>query len=167
MIPDPLHPAVVHFPIVLAVLLPLFAVGAILMIRRGARPARAWLIPFTLAGALSLSGWVALKTGESQEDRVEPVLAESVLHTHEEAAERFLLLSGLVFLVAGIGLLGGTVGRAGRLIATGGSLVVLTSGYAVGKAGGELVYRHGAAQAYVTDQATGAAVQRGEREEER
>jgi uncharacterized membrane protein len=35
MLPDPLHPIVVHFPIVLVVLLPAFAIGALLVIRRG------------------------------------------------------------------------------------------------------------------------------------
>ena len=35
MIPEPLHPAVVHFPIVLVVLLPLAAMTALLLIRRG------------------------------------------------------------------------------------------------------------------------------------
>jgi hypothetical protein len=36
MIPQPLHPAVVHFPIVLALLLPVVAIIALIMIRRGA-----------------------------------------------------------------------------------------------------------------------------------
>jgi len=45
MLPNPLHPAVVHFPIVLALLLPIFAIGALWTIRRGARPRRAWGIP--------------------------------------------------------------------------------------------------------------------------
>ena len=37
MLPDPLHPAVIHFPIVLMVLLPLVAAWALWTIRRGAR----------------------------------------------------------------------------------------------------------------------------------
>ena len=39
MLPDPLHPAVVHFPIVLTFLLPLAALGALWRARRspGAR----------------------------------------------------------------------------------------------------------------------------------
>jgi len=41
-IPSPLHPAVVHLPIALAVLVPAFAVAALWAIRRGARPLRAW-----------------------------------------------------------------------------------------------------------------------------
>src|SRR6185437_512774 len=52
MLPNPLHPAVVHFPVVLAFLLPLFVGGAIWAIRRGANPRRAWLVP--LAGSAGL-----------------------------------------------------------------------------------------------------------------
>lgn len=157
MIPDPLHPAVVHFPIVLAVLLPIFALGALWAIRRGAKPTRPWAIAVALAVALTASAWVALETGEAEEERVEGVVEEAVLHEHEEAGERFLVLSGLVLVVAGAGLAGGTLGSAARLLATAGSLGVLVAGFAVGKAGGELVYRHGAAQPYVTAAASSAA----------
>ena len=52
MLPDPLHPAVVHFPIVLMVLLPFVAASALWAIRRGARPVRAWAVP---VGAAALS----------------------------------------------------------------------------------------------------------------
>lgn len=157
MIPDPLHPAVVHFPIVLAFLLPIFALGALWAIRRGAKPTRAWAIPVALALALTASGWLALETGEAQEDRVEGVVGEALLHEHEEAGELFLVLSGLVLIVAGAGLAGGTVGSAARLLATSGSLAVLVAGFVVGKAGGELVYKHGAAQPYVTAAASDVA----------
>lgn len=39
-IPNPLHPAVVHMPIALILLLPFFAVGSMRAIRLGARPLR-------------------------------------------------------------------------------------------------------------------------------
>lgn len=149
MIPDPLHPAVVHFPLVLAVLLPIFALGALWAIRRGLPPVRVWAIPLALSAALTGSAWLALETGEAEEDRVEAVVGERVLHEHEEAGERFFLLAGLVLGVGAFGLLRGSVGSAGRLLATAGSLAVLLAAVDVGSAGGELVYRHGAAQAYV------------------
>ncbi len=163
MFPDPLHPAVVHFPIVLAVLLPIFALGALWAIRRGAHPRWAWAIPLALAAAMAATGWAAVETGEDQEDRVEEIVGEAPLHEHEEAGERFLLLSGLVLLVAAAGLADGTVGTAGRYLATAGSLVVLWAGIAVGDLGGELVYRHGAAAAYA-DSTTGPAAAAPEQE---
>ena len=150
MLPSPLHPAVVHFPIVFAVLLPLAALLALWAIRRGSAPLRAWAFPLALAAGLTGSAWVALQTGEAEEERVEAFVAEAAIHEHEEAAERFLLFAGVLTLVAGAGLLTGTVGSAARLVATAGTVVVLLAGVQVGRAGGELVYEHGAAQAYVS-----------------
>lgn len=151
MLPSPLHPAVVHFPMAFAVLLPISALIALWAIRRGASPLRAWAVPLGLAVALTASSWVALETGESQEDRVEAIVGEAPLHAHEEAAERFLVLSGIVMLVFAGGLVAGTVGSASRLVGLAGSLAVLAAGVQTGHAGGELVYQHGAAQAYVTE----------------
>jgi len=165
MLPDPLHPAIVHFPIVLAVLLPIFALGALLAIRRGARHMRAWALPLVMAAALAASAWAALATGEAEEDRVESVVGERVLHEHEEAAERFLLLSGILLVVSGAGLFGGTVGSAGRLLATVGTIGVLAAAVSVGAAGGELVYRHDAARPYVEAAAAQAPQPRVERRE--
>lgn len=165
MIPDPLHPAVVHFPIVFAVVLPVVVVGALWAIRRGVRPRAAWAMPLALSAGLLLSGFVATRTGEAEEDRVENVVGEAAIHEHEEAAERFLLLSGVLLGVAGLGLVGGAVGSAARLLATAGSIVVLIAGVEVGRAGGELVYEHGAASAYVqSGQSQPAAVSRASRE---
>jgi uncharacterized membrane protein len=155
MLPDPLHPIVVHFPLVLVVLLPVFALGALLVIRRGAAPRRVWALPLALAAALTVSAWVAVQTGEREEDRVESIVGGSALHRHEEAAERFLVLSGVLLLVTGVGLAGGTIGTAARLVATAGSLGLVLAGIQVGGSGGDLVYRHGAASAYVEDATAG------------
>lgn len=148
MIPSPLHPAVVHFPIVFAVLLPLVAVGALWAIRRGTAPRRAWAFPVAVAGALAISAFVAVRSGEAQQERVERVVSDRPLESHEEAAELFLVLSGVLLLVAGIGLAPGVAGRAARMVGTVGTVVLLGAGYQVGASGGDLVYRHGAASAY-------------------
>lgn len=157
MLPDPLHPAVVHFPIALAALLPLSALVALWAIRRGARPLHAWALPVAFAVLLSGSSWLALETGEAEEDRVEAVVPEAAIHDHEEAAERFLLLAGVVTLVSLVGLAGGTVGTAGRLLATVGTVVVLAAGVQVGRAGGELVYHYNAGAAYSSPSNSAAA----------
>ena len=158
MLPDPLHPAVVHFPIVLMLLLPLLAAGALWFIHRGAGPARAWGIPVLAAAALSLSSWVAVETGEREEETVEPVVAESSLHDHEEAAERFLLLSGALLVLAATGLARGVVGRLARLGTTAGAIGLAALGAQVGHSGGNLVYRDGAASAYARAQSADARV---------
>lgn len=148
MLPNPLHPAVVHFPLVLMFLLPLFAIGAVWAIQRGTRARQAWALPLGLSAALVASAFVALRTGEAEEDRVEAVVSEAVLHEHEEAAERFLVLSGVLLLVAAAGLVPGDLGRAARYLTVAASIGVAVAGVQVGAAGGELVYRHNAASAY-------------------
>jgi hypothetical protein len=148
MIPDPLHPAVVHFPIVLMFLVPLVMLGALVAIRRGAAPRRVWSFAVAAAAVFSLSSWVAVQTGESEEDRVEDAVSHAALEAHEEPAERFVLLTGVLAVVALGGFAGGVVGRAARAVALIGSLGVLGAGVQVGHTGGELAYRHGAAAAY-------------------
>ncbi|HEX5830583.1 MAG TPA: DUF2231 domain-containing protein [Gemmatimonadaceae bacterium] len=150
----PLHPLVVHFPIVLSVLLPISVVVALWYIRKGTTPRRAWAVPLAMAAALTLSSWLATQTGESEEDRVEQVVIEDIIHDHEEAGERFLVLSGVLLLVAAAGLLPRSAGQGARLVTAAGALGLVAAGVRVGHSGGELVYRHGAASAY-TDSVTG------------
>lgn len=153
MLPDPLHPAIVHFPIVFMFLLPVAAASALWAIRRGGSPRRAWAIPCGLALALTLSAWLAVETGESQEERVEDTVSDGALHPHEEAAERFLLLSGVLLLVSGAGLLGGRAGRSARLATVVGAVGLAAVGTQVGHTGGKLVYQYGAASAYTRAEA--------------
>jgi len=158
----PLHPLVVHFPIVLSVLLPIFALVALVAIRKGTTSPWAWALPVSLAAALTVSAYVAVQTGESEEDRVERVVGDDVIHGHEEAAERFVVLSGALLLVAAAGLLPRNVGKAARLVTTVGAFGLLAAGVQVGHSGGELVYRHGAAAAYTDGTSSpGAATSEG------
>ncbi len=156
MLPNPLHPAIVHFPIVLVVLLPFFAIGALWAIRRGANPIKAWTIPLVLAAALTLSAFVALRTGQAQARKVGHVIGRELVEGHEEAAERFLILSGVLLVIAGAGLAKGVVGRSARLVASVGALGMVVAGVQVGGSGGELVYKHGAASVYATPAANAA-----------
>jgi uncharacterized membrane protein len=149
MIPQPLHPAIVHFPIVLAFLLPLAVIGAIIALRRGVRARIAWGVVTALALALFASAFVSLKTGEAQEEAVEDVLtSEQPMHAHEEAAERFLALAGLTLALAPLGLLKGRFGQTGRAVFAVSALALLPAVYSVGHSGGKLVYQYGAGQAY-------------------
>jgi hypothetical protein len=150
VLPNPLHPAVVHFPVVLAFLLPLFVAGAVWAIRRGASVRRAWLVPVAGATALALSAWAAVQTGGAQGERVERVVSEQVIDSHEEMAEAFLAASAGVAVVALAGLVGGLAGRAARVLTGIGALVLVGLGARVGHSGGQLVYRYGAASAYTS-----------------
>jgi hypothetical protein len=148
MLPNPLHPAVVHFPMVFVVLLPIFAGAALWLIHRGRDARKIWAMPLLLSVALALSAYMALQTGEADEERVEAVVSEAALHEHEEAAERFLVLTGVLVLIAAAGLARGHLGRAARMVTVLGSLGVAAAGVQVGAAGGELVYRQNAASVY-------------------
>ena len=149
MIPDPLHPAVVHLPIALAVLIPAFALLGTWLIYRGFLPARSWILLVVLQTLLVGSTWVALETGEREEDRVEQVVAEVPIEAHEEAAERFYVLTAIGLLFCGAGLLSGKKGDIGRIAGTVATVAVLAAGISVGHSGGELVYKHGAGNAYI------------------
>lgn len=153
MLPDPIHPAVVHFPVVLAFLLPISALVAILTIRKGTRVKRAWLVPLAIAGALSLSTWVSVETGEGQSERVERVVREQPLETHEEAAESFMTGSAILLVVVAAGLLRGPIGKISRIASAVGAVALVAGAAYVGHTGGQLVYRYGAASAYVSPSA--------------
>ena len=160
MLPNPLHPAIVHFPVVLAFLLPVFVGGALWAIGRGANVRRAWAAPLAGAIAVALSAWAAVQTGGSQGERVERVVSERAIESHEEMAEAFLAASAGVAVVALAGLVGGMPGRAARALTGVGALALAVLVARVGHSGGQLVYRYGAASAYTSargDASTAAA----------
>jgi uncharacterized membrane protein len=143
------HPKVVHVPVALGVLMPLIAGGLVLAWWRDWLPWRAWFVAIGLQTVLVVSGVVALRTGEAEEERVERVVPKRLIKAHEEAAEVFVGASGAVLVVM---LAGAALGkrRSGLPIAaaaTLGTVLVLGLGYRTGQAGGSLVYEHGAASA--------------------
>jgi len=146
--PEPLHPALVHFPIVLVFLSPIAAAIALWAIRSGRLAGRAWLGVVVLQVAVLTSGWFAMEAGEDEEERVERVVAEKWIEEHEEAAERFLTIAGITLAVAVAGLLGSSLGAVARGLTVAFALASVVLVATVGHSGGELVYRHGAAQAY-------------------
>ncbi len=144
------HPKVVHLPIALGILMPLLAAGLTVAWWRNWLPARSWALAVVLQAILLGSGFLALQTGEAEEDRVEHLVPEQALEAHEEAAEAFVWSSAAVFGVMLLALLARRR-KSGLGIATAatvGTLVVLGLGYRTGQAGGDLVYRHNAGQAY-------------------
>jgi hypothetical protein len=145
------HPKLVHVPMGLGVLMPLIAGGLFIAWWRGWLPRRGWLVAVLLQAILLLSGIMALRSGEAEEEQVEGVVAERFVEAHEEAAQTFVWTSGGVLAVM---VLAAALGsrRAGLPVAaaaTLGTIVVLGLGYRTGEAGGRLVYQHGAAQAHV------------------
>lgn len=152
----PLHPSVVHVPLGLAFVLPLVAAGLAFALWRRALPRSAFLVVLGLQTVLVGAGIVAMKLGERDGKQVEHVVAERLIEAHEERAEAFVWAAALV-LAGAVAVLVVPARAAGPLAAAvaAGTLAVAALGAAAGHAGGELVYRHGAASAYLPGGAPG------------
>ena len=144
----PLHALIVHMPIALTVLVPIFVVLALLLGRRYMKPTHAWALPVGMLALLMASAFAADQTGEDQEEKVERFVPESAFEAHEEAAELFLLVTGGVLVLAAGGLMSNRLGSTLRVVGAVGSLAVLAAGWNVGHSGGALVYQHNAGAAY-------------------
>lgn len=141
----PLHPVVVHLPLVIALLVPALAAGLTWASFRGRAGRRAWAIALALQAIVAGTALLAMRTGEGAEESAEAVAPESALHAHEEAAEVFLF--GAIAVLVGLGATVALKPRWSRwagLAVTGGALAVALLGVRVGHAGGTLVYKHGA-----------------------
>lgn len=142
----PLHPALVHLPLGIALLLPLL-ISTVLVGRFLDRMGRAPWVPVALSAILlAVSSFVAVQSGEAEEERVESIVGESPIHAHEEAAEVFawstVLLLALCVIPLAVKSRGLALGTQSLALAA--SLVVAGLAIRTGRAGGELVYRHGA-----------------------
>lgn len=148
------HPKLVHLPLALAVLVPLFAGALALAWWRGWLPRRTWWIAVAMQLILLGSSVAALQSGEADEDRVEAIVGDGPLEAHEEAAEQFTTAAAVttVLMLVG-GLLGGRLAPIAVGLGLVGSLVGLGLGVRTGQRGGELVYVHGAASAHAAPDA--------------
>jgi uncharacterized membrane protein len=149
MFDGPLHPMVVHFPIVLAFLAPFAGVAAFWAIRRRHVGAGAWLGVVLLQVALVVSTFAAVRAGERDEERVESVVGERQLERHEEWGERFLWASGLALLLSGTGLVWRS-SDAPKTLSILASAGVVAVAIWTGHSGGELVYRYNAGAAHAS-----------------
>lgn len=171
----PWHPIVVHFPLVMAFLVPLGIAAVFVGRRRGPLQLRSWWLAVSLGGLLAVGSVVALNTGKNDEERVEEVVAGSALEDHEEAGEAFMWASIalLAFLLPLPYLRTRRLERLAAIVALAGGIAVSGLALRVGHSGGSLIYRHGAAVAYGGGTARGdsgvpsSASRDGEEREER
>lgn len=139
----PLHPAIVHVPVALAVVVPLVAAGVLLAVWRGWLDRRAWAIVVALQLAGFAGALLALRTGLGEGERFEKI-AEAAIERHEEAAEAFTVAAGVTLALAA-GALVFRPARALRMLAAATVAAGVTAGalaVRAGHAGGELVFVH-------------------------
>lgn len=146
---DPLHPALVHVPLGLAFVLPWLMTGMAVAIDRGLLPRRAWAVIALIQLLMVAGGTAALLSGLREEHAVDGFVSSRLVQRHEERAVSFLVGAAMLLaLTTSVLAVPPSRVRAVAALAAAGSLAVAGLGLWTGRAGGELVYRHGAAAAY-------------------
>jgi uncharacterized membrane protein len=143
MLPDPLHPALVHFPIVLLLLGAPLAVLAV-FIRGWNLPALAAVtLAFGAAGAVAAT-WTGGKAAELTGE-LNPA-AEDSLNAHEEWGERARnagLVAGVLAVASAALIRKPLAGRSLGVLAALASIVAALFVAQAGHQGGQLVYKNG------------------------
>lgn len=153
----PFHPAVVHLPLGVSLVLPMLALFAAVAIWKGWVPKRTWWVIVLLQFMLAVGSFMAYQTGEHEKDLVGGIVDDAPVDAHEEAAQVFsvtVYATLVVSLAAGFAHASRLAPLAHLLVAALG-LVIVFLGMRVGHLGGRLIYVHNAAQAHLPE-ATGA-----------
>lgn len=142
-VPDPLHPAVVHFPIVLIFVGTLVSILTIFT-RRGALPQFAAAILILAAGSAQFAVYTG---GEEADDVIQRMpSARPLIHDHAEWGERMRTVSVVAAVVAVLALAFYRVRGFRRILAMMAAIVGAAACYCAieaGEHGGAMVYHHG------------------------
>jgi hypothetical protein len=164
-----LHPAIVHVPLGLAVVVPLVAAGLAVAVWRRWLPARSWAVVVGLQAMIFAGALLAMTTGRQEEERAEDRVPEAAMERHEARAERFVWAAGVTAAVSASALLAGAHPVAVGLMAatTGATAVTAALGLAAGHAGGALVHDPGGLSALAATTSAEADERRPRGREER
>lgn len=148
-----LHPLIVHFPLALAFLLPPMALIISYFTRRGSFSASTWWLVAGLQLFSTATGYLAMQTGEQEEHIVARVTGKPPIEEHEERAEMFV--AGSVTATA-LSIIAPFVKLGVRPFVQLFTVLILVGNawlaQRTGEAGGELVYKYGAPNAYIAAQ---------------
>ncbi|HYD41334.1 MAG TPA: hypothetical protein VEB43_10945 [Anaeromyxobacter sp.] len=144
--PDlPVHPAIVHIPLGLALAMPFVAIALAVAVWKGMLPRRTLAVVVGLQLLLAAAAVAAGQTGDADEDAAERVAPRDAVHDHEEAGERVIWSSVVVLALSAAAAFVPTR-RVGLLAALTAAGTVAVAAFAVdaGRKGGDLVFRYGA-----------------------
>ena len=151
MMNTPLHPAIVHLSLAISVIIPIVLPIILWGIWKSWWPSKTWILIVVLQTLLAGSCYLASESGEDVERPVKKIVASEFIHEHEEMAEKF---SYIAYVTLGMSVLGLFVYKPKTAVITIrsltalGAISALVTGLLTGKRGGELVYVHGAAEAF-------------------
>jgi uncharacterized membrane protein len=145
----PMHPLLIHLPLVLAMLLPILAAWVFWKIRQptGERR-RIWTLWVGAQMVLAVSTFLASQAGEKDAEQVEKQVPEAALESHEEQGERFVFVTAGTAALSLAGYIPGPIGQSAQVLALIGSLGQLGLVLPLGHSGAVLVYQHGANAAF-------------------
>lgn len=148
----PWHPWIVHFPLALSFLLPIGILVQAVLIRKNVIPPKAWIALIILQAFITGSGYLAMETGESDEKLVKTVVERHYIQQHEASGEKYVGVTVLTLALSiAVYFLAPALQfplRLGILLL---SLLACYFAFETGHRGGELVYVHGAADAFDID----------------
>ena len=154
----PIHPALVHLPVGLALAVPLVALGLALARARNLLPTSSFAVVVGLQLVALGGGFASYVTGGQDQEKVQKVVSEKAIEAHEEAAELFLWGQGLsLVLSAAVLFARGGAAKVAPALAVLGTLAAAGLALRAGHRGGELVYRYGAAAAHLPSGAAAPA----------
>src|SRR5690606_30721136 len=95
MVPN--HPLFAHIPLVLALFVPLVLWITTLLITKKKVATSTWAVGVVMQALVVLFAYIALSTGEAEEDLVRQFVDKNFIHQHENTAEIFAGLSVILF----------------------------------------------------------------------
>lgn len=143
----PLHPAIVHIPVGLAMLMPAVFIGLYVFIKKEKLPAAAFLIAVLLQTVLVVSAIASLRTGEAEEDRIEEagiIVPHEAIKEHEDLAKMMTGATLATLLLSGASLKKSRFSGGLQIGAIALSFAVTGLAITAGHHGGKLVYVYGA-----------------------
>ena len=142
----PLHPAIVHLPIGIALMLPILNILFFWLFKTGKAKREASMILIIMHLGLATTSFLAMQLGEIEEEKIEHQIDHNALENHEHKGEFYAQATIALALVSV--LLVFTRGRRfeqvlGLLFI--GQIILIFFTYQVGHSGAQLVYKHDAA----------------------